>query len=226
MISTVPANSDVVFCITAMARPEILDKTLQSFQRNLVDITMKKHKVRINIDPYNDDKSKQQETLDVARKYFGYTESNLTDVGNFAKAVKFVWSNLTLPYVFHLEDDWELLEPIKVVDMKFFMKEKGCHQVALRAYDKARRTRYGYMCCLSPSLIKSEFCTLMSTELDDNRNPELYMKRYVMNHNYHQNDNTVYPYPNHVILQDLGREWMRINGVEKLEGEKFNKWVR
>lgn len=95
--------------MTAVRRPTIIERTLSSFKKNL----FKDHPTRliINIDPVGED-TRLCEITDVIEDYFPYMITRIPAKPHFTKAFIWTWQQATSKYVFHLEDDWELLRPV------------------------------------------------------------------------------------------------------------------
>lgn len=220
---------DISFTTTAMARPDILQQTYESFATNLNGLTLKDKHLYINIDPIPNKSNEeniilQNKCIEVAKSYFGHVTSNVTDYGNFAVALKWVWVQIKTPYVFHLEDDWELIHKIEFE--QFCSKLQNCHQVCLRAYDTQRPTDNNYLISFSPSLWKSKYCKLMAELLPVNKNPETFIRTLTKEDpKFRFSNNTAIAFPDYIVLKDIGREWMRHNGCKKLKGDEFIRWT-
>jgi hypothetical protein len=95
--------------MTAVRRPEVIEKTLKSFTENLFVIP-EDHTLLVNIDPLGE--GTNDEVIDVCRKYFPNTFIHEAREPSFPKAVIQVWEAVTTEFFFHLEDDWILERPI------------------------------------------------------------------------------------------------------------------
>jgi len=102
--------------MTAVKRPEIIEKTLKSFTENLFT-NPEDHRLIVNIDPVGDDVS-FNEITDMIKNYFPNHIAYMPDEPSFPKAVIKVWSEVESEYFFHLEDDWILKRPIFMTDLK------------------------------------------------------------------------------------------------------------
>ncbi len=98
---------------SATIRPELLNITLKSFCSNLLS---NDHEYRfiINVDPIGEPDKTPDDVLDVARSYFKNVIHRKPKVPCFGAAVIWCWQQTTSDLVFHLEDDWRLLKPIKL----------------------------------------------------------------------------------------------------------------
>jgi hypothetical protein len=97
--------------MTACIRSKIIEKTLVSFKEKL----FKNHPTRliINIDPVGevDYRSNIIDRL----IHLGVVDDivwRFPEEPDFPKAFKWVWEQATSNYIFHLEDDWELLRDV------------------------------------------------------------------------------------------------------------------
>ena len=220
------------FTTTAVCRPGVLDKTLASFDKNLLDINLKDCRMVINIDPLPR-KCDRQEVVIVAEKYFGEVKYNMPKVANFTAAYNWVLSNAETNYIFNLEDDWELRRAIKLRDViKYFKTNKQMLQVLLRAYKYHYRT-----CALSPGVWNKRFYQAVGGKLRTDLNPEAQLRgerfgiimptralKAIKSKQF------VGVYPQHVkqvILRDLGRAWINKTKFRKNgKGKKahFTTW--
>jgi len=101
--------------MTAVRRPEVIEKTLKSFTENLFVIP-KDHRLIVNIDPIGDDVD-NNEVIDVLEKYFSNLVIFEPKKPSFPKAVIRIWKQVESKYFFHLEDDWVLKRPVFISDL-------------------------------------------------------------------------------------------------------------
>lgn len=106
---------DVV--VTATLRPKILDTTLHSFRKRLLNDENYRYNLIINIDPAGNKRISSDDVLAMASKHFDNIIHNVPQRASFPMAVMWVWSNTKSDYVFHLEDDWVLQKDISISDM-------------------------------------------------------------------------------------------------------------
>lgn len=92
-------------------RPELLARTLESFQTNMFSNFKFEH-VFANIDPFMGDENKGKICRDLLRQYFKNIVINEPVKPNFTAANRFIWSHATGDFFFTLEDDWVCLESI------------------------------------------------------------------------------------------------------------------
>jgi len=207
------------FTTTATARPDILYKTYKSFNNHLKDIDLKNCTLYINIDPVPE-LVDRNEVLAVAESFFGVVVANMPAKPNFTAAYNWIWDNAKSDYIFNLEDDWVLIEDISINKLlKIANRSNEIYAVPLRAYsyvyDKAS---------LSPSLLSRKFYGAVGGNLDISKNPEIQLRGNAFGLELGQDK--VYAYPKHVVVKDIGREWIK-NQPFKRPGIKseFNAWV-
>lgn len=132
---------------TATLRPELLFKTLQSFNYNLFNSEIGNYRFTVNIDltgvhSKEDIKPKLSEVLSVING-FNFKEVILrwTDKPNFATAWFWIMGYLQEPLVFYLEEDWLLLREVDLDEMLLYFREdlKLVH-LRLSAFNAGDRT--------------------------------------------------------------------------------------
>ncbi len=208
------------FTTTAVARPKIVNRTYQSFSKNLKGVDFKKSRLFINIDPLPTTVDRQ-EVVAVAEQYFGEVVANMPDVGNYTAAYNWVWPNAETEHIFNLEDDWLLTEEIDVQKMlKWFRKKENLYEVALRAYP------YHYdKTPTSPSIMHERFYKAIGGNLDESLNPEVQLRGNPFG--LDQIDaSKVVAMPKHVVLQDIGRDWIESQPFQRPPKKaRFTTWV-
>jgi hypothetical protein len=181
-----------------MCRPEVVDRCYSSFSKCLRGISLRKCTLFLNIDPLPDVR-RRNEVIEVAKQYFGMVVPNCPSEANFPRAVRWCWSQAQTEFLFHLEDDWELLRRIRVDRLlKLMASNKELQQIALRAY---RRYRWH---CLSPSLLRNQFYTDAAKNMVDTLNPETQLHRI-----YGAQRRRVFGYPRKIVLRDIGRDYLK-----------------
>ena len=100
-------------CTTATIRPHILDRTLESFAKNLLYKAGVPVRMIINIDPVGENRP-AQEVINVCKSYVnrGYLSELFVceaEKPHFTTAFLWCWKQVENPYVLQLEDDWLLL---------------------------------------------------------------------------------------------------------------------
>lgn len=208
------------FTTTAMTRPQILQSTYASFSRNLRGVEFKQSRLFINVDPLPS--GNPLEVVDTAKKFFGEVRYRIGETDCFAAAVKWCWSQPDTEYIFHLEDDWNLTEPINIHDMITEISKDRWFQVILRAYPKQQNLS------LAPSLIKKYMYQSYARKFVTNINPEVQMKKQ-RGIEWSAGEETILPdaatvWPQRIVLKDIGRPWLLKSGYS--HGPGFTRWVK
>lgn len=207
------------FTTPAMARPDILDRTYSSFSKNLKGIDLKECRLFINIDPLPADVNRTKVAA-VAKKYFKEVHANYPDKANFTAACNWLWSNAETEYIFHIEDDWQLIKEVSVKRMlNYFKQHSELMEVCLRAY------RYKYITCpLSPNIMHKRYYKAVAGKLDENANPEVQLRG--------KKFGIEMPAPalgvackgkiiacpekqGNVVIEDIGRRWLKKSKFKK-----------
>jgi len=235
--------------ITATKRLDVLFKTLSSFMENLLWKT--DCEAIVNIDPVGDAHSAEK-VLRVVELFLPVKQSREAIQPDFSEAFRYTWNMVDAPWVFHLEDDWELLQKVDIEEMAQILEEENdlallrlpqfvSTKDKMKNWDKffpwngkyfecPDELRQGVGFCGHPSLIKGEFVKTAAPLIKRGSNPE---KQF-------HHDNTelveevmkwrygVFSKPNSPnYIKDLGREWMVKSGWKK-EGSKayFINWTK
>ncbi len=98
--------------IVAGSRPDLLSRTLASFEAGLFRY-FHVAKVIANIDPFGGGVGEQNECASIISRHFSHAQIIKPKSSSFGCAVRAVWENAEADLLFHLEDDWLLLEPIR-----------------------------------------------------------------------------------------------------------------
>ena len=211
-------NMNISFSITSMVRPEILRATLQSFSDNITDLNLKDCDVFLNVDPMPED-GNQDDVVSVASLFFKNVIPRLAKKPNFTKAVNWCWSTADTEYLFHLEDDWKLVDRVNILEiMDKVFSDKNVKQLVLRAY------KYPYdKICLSPSILRKDLYKRFVDKFDLKKNPEIQLRPSWVD------KSMIVAYPRKgIIVKDIGRKWISKSGYEKSGNKKFqfNKWEK
>ena len=221
----------VDICTTATLRHEILNETYRSFTENMLT-EKNRYRLIINIDPIGDKLKRKNAVLQIARKYFNEVVYNFPETPCFTKAVQWCWSKTTSKYVFHLEDDWRLLETINIDSMIQIMEQYNLTSLRL-SKDNLKKTKssckYGFVphpkISLNPTLFDGTFLRKIFPLMDLNHNPEKQLRPTKSelgqiiaptNHGIYQKDTV-----RRTVL-DIGREWMDSSRYKKKIG--FMYW--
>lgn len=237
--------------MTATRRPDILDITLKTFAKLMFLPVLDQVRLIINIDPAGLPIS-SFDVLDVARASFPIVTYRMAAEPSFGSAFCWTWAQVSAPWVFHLEDDWELLTPVDFMAM-IAMMEKEQDLAVLRLPYKStgseesknwnvffpwngryfecpqeRATAAGFSG--HPSLIRNDFVKRTLKYLNPNHNPEKQfharipdLQKIILEYRYGVWAERNAP----PTVRDIGRDWMVQNGFLK-EGNKafFTRWAK
>jgi len=215
----------------AMARPDIVNRTLESFSKNLKGIDFKKCRLIINVDPLPEN-VKRKEVIKVANKYFGEVIYNFPEKANFSAACNWIWSQATSTCILHLEDDWILKEPVNIKEiLRYFEEHKNLQVVQLRAY----RFKYDKI-ALSPCIMHKKLYSAIAGNLKEDINPEVQVRGekfgivmpYPSGNVSHKGKIITYPKGHKIILKDIGREWINKTQYrkQKVKKARFVTWEK
>jgi hypothetical protein len=221
---------NIDFTTTAMARPEILEQTYQSFSENLRGLDLNKCRLFINIDPLPEGVNRNG-CIVVAKKYFKEVVVNLPEEPNYTAAYNWLWSSAESEFIFNLEDDWRLAVEVRWSDLiAYFKKYPQLLSVALRAY------RYDYKSCpTSPSVMHRRFYGAVGGNLDETINPESQLRGANFGIEMPAKvfgippKGKVVAHPHSgVILEDLGRDWIKQSDyrIPPVKKNRFVRWVK
>ena len=205
--------------MVATIRPNILDRTLESFCLNLF-IDNNRYNLILNIDNIGE-KKPREEVFKVASKYFKNIIVNYPEEPSFSKAVIWTFSQTTEKYVFHLEDDWILLRPLNI-ELMIECLEKYSNLASLRLNKNKleKRTIIGdytlsplNMLSLNPTLFKGDFIRNIYPLMKPNLNPEKQLRKdektkrgnYINQWNFgiHTKETSS------IVILDIGRDWLK-----------------
>ena len=178
--------------MTAVLRPSILSETLLKIKQHVCRGEEERYRLIINVDPIGEN-VEPIKVVKVAKKNFNNVIFNIPKKPSFPKAVKWVWSKVEAPYIFHWEDDVDILRDIDVDDMisilnkydklsslrlfkmntpnkKSFYTFRSLWEYHEEGFYIAQEWKEQFG--LNPSLIKKEFISEAVTKMVDNINPE------------------------------------------------------
>jgi hypothetical protein len=211
------------FVTTACRRPEILDRTYASFTLRLRGVEWSRCTLHINIDPVGPGTT--DDTLDIARRYFGHVEARTPTTPDFAAAVRWCWRQSETPYFVSIEDDWELTHVVAIEELtRQLDADATLACVNLRAYPGFRRD---YPICLSPSLLRASTAAQMASRMIDGANPEQQLRpiRPDNPHGGKLGDVRAVQWPHKPVIRDIGRQWIHGTGWRKERERTFNAWI-
>ena len=250
--------------MTAIRRPELHERVLKSFCEKMFypamekDRTLKLYPI-MHIDPIGCKNWISEDSYDILKKYFirniTYIESN-NRTAHFGYSFKEVWQeskNNMADFTFHLEDDWELLKPVDLLNLIRIMQKFPHLQIMrLNMFSSGNLVTKNWNKFIPwngvffevtppdrgllgftghPSLIRQSFVNEVAPKLNPDSNPE----KQIKGKNPKFKRLFQYPYTYGVwgergkgpIVRDIGREWMIKNGYRK-KGSKayFTEYVK
>lgn len=242
--------------MTATLRPELIQKTFYSFNKYLFGKHIEKGRLIINIDMVGTDDLdfERIKVFNIIKKLpFKQKTVKITPQPNFANAFFWCMSQVKNKYVFHLEEDWELLCPIDLERMVEIMdnyspiahlrlsqfKSNERHLKAWQnhaywngyffEYDDKVKQIDGW--AGHPSLNRTDFMKKVCDIVNPNSNPEKQIKGscskemfdLIQDHRF-----GIYHYQNSdPAIKDLGRQWMIDNGYRKAGNKAwFVQWEK
>lgn len=205
-----------------MRRPGIFRDTVESFKANLRGVDFRASTLHLNVDPAPV-KGDLGGVLSCAEEVFGDVRVNLPGEPCFPAAVKWCWTQATTDRFFHLEDDWVLKQPVEIAKMLAILDaDPSLSLVNLRAY-KHSDDRL----CLAPGLWRTEHALEIAARLRTDANPEMQLRAKHLNNPHggaHEGFRGL-QFPEAIVLKDIGRAWMRVNGLRRENSRCFTRWV-
>jgi len=237
--------------MTAVLRPSLLSGTLRSIIKHICKDEIDRFRLIINVDCVGEDIDPLK-VIKTAKKNFKDVVYNIAETPSFPHAVKWVWDQATAPYIFHWEDDVDVLHPVDIDDM-IAIHKRHPDISSLRLYKAAtpkRKSFHTFSCRwdynkegfyvardwrrqfgLNPILIKSEFVKEAVTRMVDTTNPEKqfresqkYMRGLIKKWKY-----ALYTRPGSPRMIDgrKGQKWKNQMGLDKPGGgQTFLKWEK
>ena len=236
--------------MTAVLRPSILSETLQTIIKNVCKDQKDRFRLILNIDPVGENVDPVK-VVKTAMKNFDDVIYNIAETPSFPHAVKWVWEQASAPYIFHWEDDVNILHPIDIDDMiKIHKKHKDISSLRLYKAVTPNKKRFHTFSCmwnynkdgfyvasdwrrqfgLNPILIKSEFVKEAVSRMVTHTNPEKqfresqkYMRPLIKKWKY-----ALYTKPGAPRMIDgrKGQKWKNQQGIDKPKGTTFLKWEK
>ena len=233
--------------MVAVIRPDLVRRTLKTVVKNIVQNEPERYRLILNVDPIGE-KIKPEKVVKVAKEYFDDVIYNIAKEASFARAVKWVWKNSDAPYVFHIEDDWDIARKIDIDHMiKIMRKYKDISSLRLFKYKTPKKKKFFTFGCnwkynsdgfyvadkwqkqfgLNPILIRREFLDEALPRMRDDVNPEKqfrdtqkYMKAVIKKWKY-----ALYTKPGDKALAiDTGTKWRSKTKFIKPRKKTFLTW--
>jgi len=230
--------------ITAVKRPKLLERTLESFWDKCFGLSHNQFRAVINVDPVGEPGA-AEETVDVCREYFKEVIWRCPKVASFGHAFVWVWSKAVTPFIFHLEDDWELTRTIDF-DRMIAIMENNTNLALLRlpafptAAETAKQWNVFYPwngtffeCPIEqraatgfaghPSLIRTLFARQALLFLEVGKNPEKQfhyrsdLKDLALKWRFGVYSNQSSP----AAIVDIGRDWIKDQPWKKAGDKSF-----
>lgn len=226
-------------------RPVILDRTLKSFTEK-VFTEKDRYRLIFNIDPVGEKGCKSENVIEVASKYFDNILYNIAEEPSFPKAFKWCWNHAETNFIFHMNEDWELLRAINIDHMIRLLKENqnlACLRLLkmnvppnLYFFRSKYINKSHYLQAenrdasfgTNPELIREEFYKEARKYLLDNANPEKqfrpWQKEMFENVTKHWDYAVYAKVGDKMLINDIGKNWMVKNRFQKEGGPQFTKW--
>jgi len=210
------------FTMTACNRVELIEPTCYTLKQQLEDIDLKKSTIYCNVDPLliPDTEDKVKTCLE---KYFGKVVINKPNSPNFAKAVKWCWTQSDKSFIFHLEDDWHFIEKFKIVNL-FKMLIPYNFVSSVQLYKGEQDKGLLGLIRLSPSLHKTIFIKQIANLMTTTDNPEgqlRHKKQFFVPGGVAAYMGLCYK-PGHRLIQNIGIDWRKNKNIKHTVF--FNKW--
>lgn len=227
-------------------RPDLLERTLVSFQRHLFQF-FEIANFRVNLDAFGGNEQDHAKCKEVIIKFFPKAKINEPRQPGFGKAVQFLWSTLESPFALHLEDDWIAHEDIKPEHV-FPLFEGRTRQVTFLNEHKRRKGNALFDCkrtrslfspfktydirkplfTTSPGFIHSSFARICAELMDPALDPE---KQFYNGFNA-ELENFANFYRNRFligqiqpdVISDTGRDWREVRKLEKSTVAGVSTW--
>jgi hypothetical protein len=198
---------------TAMARADILNRTLKSFRKNIIDWDDYFNTIIINVDPLPENIDRN-ECLDVCRKYFENVIYQLPDDANFTRALKWTWETASSEFILNLQDDWILISKISINKLLKTIGKNNQYRLRTPANNNTSK-KYS----LSPSLLRKVWYKKAASLFDIYKNPEIQLRVPELH------DELVIQ-TNQVLVNDIGREWLKTTKYRKPDTKtEFYTWI-
>jgi hypothetical protein len=241
--------NEIDICIVAGRRPDLLARTLESFNRNIFN-NFRIRGIFANIDPIFGDRQQHEDTAAVLRDFFQDVDISQPKVPGFCVAVKTNWSRTTADYVIHLEDDWLVNEPVGRDAISRYFADASVTQVALQSKEnlwdvkrggKTPYFKYNYrlfgikmpfgyrqpVFTTSPSFLRGAFARRVAELYDPSFDPEKQFYRGVnpaLQRYTFPFRSVIHEAESGFLITDIGREWRDNKGIRKESARAVSHW--
>ncbi len=231
--------------LIAGRRPKLLQRTLESFARNVFD-HFQINGVYANVDPIFGETAEEDICVDLIRQYFPTADIVRPASPGFCAAVAGCWQRTSAKTIFHLEDDWLCNEPIGPEDilalagstkqLSLLSKEKNwdgsaqyqIHKLQVKLLGVRVYRRMVNKFSTSPSFIDGDFARAASALMDLRLDPE----KQFCNRTNMALFRYVTPYKNRLLfgkeqsplITDIGRQWRDERRIEKSVIDGVSYW--
>lgn len=232
--------SRIDVCVVATRRPDLLQRTLHSFDDGLFG-NFSIARIIANIDPAFGNAEDQEECVRLIKSYDPDATVTTPEQAGFAAAVARVWSQSTADIVLHLEDDWLLRKPLHPSNIAPLLENRSIAQISFNhANTNWDRRRKGPFCftrksivisglkmplktkipsfLTGPSFFKGSFVRAAALLMDPKFDPEKQFCRGVNK----PLEKYVYPFKNLILgtepdyyIEDIGRAWRKERNIVK-----------
>lgn len=246
-----PFMSNIELTVVAARRNALLRDTLNSFHARMFR-NFRFDRVSVNIDPLWGDQKEESECVATVKSLFPNAVIYTPEKANHCSAVKRLWTNSQSQFLFHMEDDWNLLENIdpsilnlfsdpKIAQVSLMTKEKNWARSRRGDFHfvKRRPKLFGIIpspfrktipaFTTSPSFIRGDFARHWAHLLDEAFDPEKQGYSQVnaplerFTANYRNYIYSGKHFDNLII--DTGRDWRAARHIEKIIVEGKATWA-
>jgi len=240
--------------IPTCLRPEVLDRTLDSFRRFLFTdpvLDIIPVGIHLNVDPVGPCPRPREVKETVQRHFPRLLSWRFADEPSFPVAFASLWQAASGHNpVFYLEDDWELLRPVDLAHMLAILEmnpDLAGLRLPWKPTEAARMKNWRYFfpwngeffaCpadlrravgfCGHPGLFRGEFVARCAPHLDTTRNPEkqFHHGSPALMAEVDRWQFGVFARPNELpAIRDIGRAWMVEHGFRKAGSKAhFTHW--
>ena len=229
-------------------RPSVLERTLSSFCENLFT-ERDRYRLIMNIDQVGEDCS-PMDVVRVASEFFSSVSFRVSDSPSFPMAFKWCWMQTQTPFVFHMNEDWELrrhvdidhmielmaktptLACLRLNKMKIPLKDIeffGCRFFLKNGCLMARHRHDQFSS--NPELVRGRFIQAALRYLNDSDNPEAQFRGGSLDLWLNVSmywDYALYAAPgDDELIVDIGKDWMEKEGMKKIGDQfSFTNWTR